>query len=132
MNKTSTDTNLLPIRFYNGDKQILEIKAEVADTIWKQAIGLMNRTNLPEDQGMLFIFDSERKREFWMKNTIIPLDMIFLDKDFKIVNIIKNAQPCKSLDCEFYSSTGPARYVIEINGGLSSKYNITNQTKISW
>lgn len=132
INKTPNETNLTTIRFYNENKQVAEIKAEVADTIYQQAIGLMNRTNMPEDKGMLFIFGSEAKKEFWMKNTLIPLDMIFLDKDFKIVNIIENAQPCKILDCELYSSTGPAKYVIEINGGLSSKYNLTNQTRISW
>lgn len=132
VNKTSNDNNLLPVRFYNNDKQIVEIRCEVADTIPKQTIGLMNREKLEEDKGMIFLFNNEGKREFWMKNTLIPLDMIFLDKNFKIVNIIENAQPCKILDCELYSSAGPAKYVIEINGGLSSKYNITNQTKIMW
>lgn len=132
INKIPNETNLTTIRFYNEDKQFVEIKAEVADTIYKQAIGLMNRTNMPEDRGMLFIFNDEKKREFWMKNTLIPLDIIFLDKDLKIVSIIENAQPCKTIDCELYSSTGPSKYVIEIKGGLSSKYNITNQTKIVW
>lgn len=132
INKTSSDSNfnLASIKFYNEDKEVFEIKAEVADTIYKQTIGLMNREKLDEDRGMFFVFNSEGKRDFWMKNTLIPLDMVFLDKDLKIINIIENAQPCKVLDCEIYSSIDPARYVIEINGGLSSKYNLTNQTKV--
>lgn len=128
--KNNNDQNLTTIRFYNNEEKAYEVKCEIADSIWEQAIGLMNRTNLSQDRGMLFIFSDEKPREFWMKNTLIPLDMIFLDKDFKIVKIIENAQPCKTINCDTYPSVEPAQYVIEINGGFSEKYNITNQTKV--
>ena len=129
-NKNISDINTTNIKFYNNGEKIYEVKCETADTFYKQAIGLMNREKLDENQGMIFIFDDEKPREFWMKNTLIPLDIIFLDKDFKIVSIIKNAQPCKTIDCEIYPSINPAKYVIEINGGFSKKYNITNETSV--
>ncbi len=106
------------------EKGNLVFDVEVADTEIKRAIGLMNRTNLPEKSGMLFIFGSERTVSFWMKNTLIPLDMIFISEDKKIVNIKRQAQPCKTLDCESYKSEKPVKYVLEINGGLSDKLGI--------
>lgn len=129
-NKSPNENNLTTIRFYNNEEKIYEVQCEIADTMYKQALGLMNRENLDENKGMLFIFNDEKVREFWMKNTLISLDMIFLDKNFKIVSIVENAQPCKTIDCEIYSSLYPAKYVIEINGGLSKKYNITRETKV--
>lgn len=128
--KETSNQNIASIRFLNEDKETMKISCEIADTMYKQAIGLMNRQNLSEDKGMLFIFSDEKPREFWMKNTLIPLDMIFLDKDFKIVKIIENAQPCKTMNCITYPSIFPAKYIIEVNGGFSSKYNITNQTSV--
>lgn len=129
-NKSPNENNLTTIRFYNNEEKIYEVQCEIADTMYKQALGLMNRENLDENKGMLFIFNDEKVREFWMKNTLISLDMIFLDKNFKIVSIVENAQSCKTIDCEIYSSLYPAKYVVEINGGLSKKYNITRETKI--
>lgn len=132
VNKTSNETNLTTIKFYNGDKQIVEIKAEAADTIWKQSIGLMNRTSLPEDRGMLFKFSFQRNWEFFMKDTLMPLDMIFLDKDMRIIEIIKDIPPCKTLNCPIYSAKLPSTYAIEVNAGFAERYNITNQTKVAW
>ena len=97
---------------------------EMADTPAKRTLGLMNRTSLPEKSGMLFIFDSESEVGFWMKNTLIPLDMIFISADKKIAKIQRSAQPCKGLVCESYSSERPIKYVVEINGGLADKLGI--------
>ena len=130
--KENNPTNPTSIRFLNEEREAMKISVEIADTMYKQTIGLMNREKLDEDKGMLFIFNDEKPREFWMKNTLIPLDMIFLDKNFKIVKILENAQPCKTIDCDIYSSILPAQYVIEVNGGFSKKYNITNQTIVVW
>ncbi len=114
----------------NSNKEITQIFVEIADTPYKQSIGLMNRKKLEDNSGMFFIFNNEQIREFWMKNTLIPLDMIFLDKNFKIVNIVKNATPCKILNCEVYSSLFPSKYVIEVNSGFVEKYNLTLQTNV--
>ena len=115
---------------------------EIADTAIKRTVGLMNRTSLPEKSGMLFVFDQEGVVGFWMKNTLIPLDMVFISEESrdgqgpsraiykKIVNIKRNAQPCKVLDCESYSSGEPVKYVIEINGGLADKLGIKEGQRV--
>ena len=66
-----------------------------------------------------------------MKNTLIPLDIIFIDKDWKIVSIQKNAQPCKADPCELFTSGGAAKYVLEINGGLSEKLGIESGAEVT-
>lgn len=85
--------------------------------------GLMYRKNIPEDYGMLFLFPNEQPRTFWMKNTLIPLDIIFIDNNYKIVKI-QEAIPCIEDPCKTYPSEFPAQYVLEINGGHSEKYGI--------
>ncbi|MFA5355608.1 MAG: DUF192 domain-containing protein [Candidatus Paceibacterota bacterium] len=86
--------------------------------------GLMNRKSLEENRGMLFIFKQEGQHSFWMKNTLIPLDIIWMDKDKKVVHIAENVQPCKE-ECNSISPEVSAKYVLEINGGLCSELNIT-------
>ena len=81
----------------------------------------MYRESLPEDSGMLFVFGDEAVRSFWMKNTLIPLDMIFIDSNRRIVHIEENTQPCESDPCSIYSSQLPAMYVIEVNAGFSER-----------
>ena len=83
--------------------------------------GLMFRTELPEMNGMLFIYDEERDLAMWMKNTFIPLDILFADEDGIIINIAKSTQP-RSLDR--ISSKGRAKAVLELNGGLTDKLGI--------
>ena len=73
---------------------------------------------------MLFIFKEEAVRGFWMKNTYIPLDIIFINNNFEIINIAENVQPCKEDPCETYSSEIPIRYVVEVNGGFTEKKEI--------
>ena len=100
---------------------------EVARTVAQRARGLMFRKSMPQDQGMLFVFDDDTVRSFWMKNTLIPLDMIFVDKDGKVVSVRENVQPCREKDssyCPTYSSVLPARYVLEINAGLAQFHHI--------
>lgn len=98
-------------------------KAEVADTPEKKIQGLMFRESLDNDKGMLFPFEDETELTFWMKDTLIPLDMIFIDKNKVIVNIV-TAAPCKEMPCKDYPSEKPAMYVLEINGGEAAKLNI--------
>ena len=99
-------------------------QCDIADTAAKRPLGLMNRESLPQDAGILLIFEDEAEKSFWMKNTLIPLDMIFTDSNFEIVHIQKNAEPCKTIACVSYPSVKPAKYVVEINGGLSEKFGI--------
>ncbi|WP_416897597.1 MAG: DUF192 domain-containing protein [Minwuia sp.] len=94
---------------------------EVVDTPAERAQGLMNRASLPQDHGMLFDFDVERRVSFWMKDTLIPLDMLFADAEGRIRHIHPDAVPH---DTTAIPSTVPVRYVLEINGGLSRELGI--------
>jgi len=90
------------------------ISLELATTDEERAQGLMFREELCSECGMLFIFEEEDVRNFWMKNTLIPLDIIFINKDFEVVSI-SHALPCEEVICERYSSKGEAMYVLETN-----------------
>ena len=97
------------------------IHAELAQTPDEWTRGLMFRTSMAADSGMLFVFPTEAPQSFWMKNTKIPLDMIFISAAGKVVDIKINFQPCLTADCPSYSSAASAQYVLEINGGLAQK-----------
>jgi uncharacterized protein len=94
-------------------------QVEVAATPEKRELGLMYRRDLPTTHGMLFIFPAERVNSFWMKNTPIPLDMIFISRERRIVGIVHETVPF-SLDGRSVSL--PSQYVLEINGGLARRY----------
>jgi uncharacterized membrane protein (UPF0127 family) len=87
---------------------------EIAKTPAQRSQGLMFREKLDEKYGMVFIFSDSAKHPFWMKNTLIPLDMIRLDSGYKIVDI-KQADPCKQDPCAIYTPVADANYVIELN-----------------
>ena len=97
---------------------------EIVDTPAEREIGLMNRESLNEDAGMLFIFESMGYYPFWMKDTLIPLDMIWIDSSGKVVYVYENALPCESDPCEVMSPSGDALYVLEVNGGIASEKGI--------
>lgn len=97
---------------------------EVADEPVEQMKGLMSREELPEDQGMLFVFDEDQRYSFWMKNTLIPLDMIWLDKDMRVVYIESNVPPCEEEPCSSYSPPVAARYVLELNAGVAKNIRL--------
>jgi len=114
-----------------ADGGVVTFKVQVADTMPTRTKGLMFRQEMPEDEGMIFLFDDEHTLSFWMLNTLIPLDIIYIGKDWKVVSIQKNVPPCKSEvsklrsdPCDTYPSKGNAQYVLEINGGLSDKLGI--------
>lgn len=89
------------------------------------AKGLMHVEKLEDDYGMFFIFNDDEVRNFWMKDTLIALDMIFIDSEFKIINIVHDARPCINESCEIHSSIFPARYVLEVNSGFCVKNNVS-------
>jgi hypothetical protein len=97
---------------------------ELAKTDAEREKGLMNRTELDKNKGMLFIFDKEGIYPFWMKNTLIPLDMIWIDGSGKVVFIAQNVQPCKTLICPVTVPSASAKYVLEINAGISKEFGI--------
>ncbi|WHZ19422.1 MAG: DUF192 domain-containing protein [Rhodanobacteraceae bacterium] len=94
---------------------------EIATTPAEQEHGLMDRTSMPADHGMLFVFPDSEPRTFWMKNTLIPLDMLFFDDTYRLVTIQADAQPCQADPCKLYPSSAPARYVLELNAGMAAK-----------
>ena len=100
-------------------------RAEVAKNKFTLARGLMFRKSLVENQAMLFVFAQEGSYSFWMKNTLIPLDIIWLDKDKKVVDIVKKAQPCPSEKCQSYRNQQPSQYVLEINAGQADKIGLS-------
>lgn len=103
----------------------VQFNVEIADTNAERVRGLMFRKRLAQNRGMLFIFEDDSVRNFWMKNTLIPLDMIFIDSEGKVVSIQKNVPPCEDgTSCPVYSSGVPARYVLEINAGLAQVHAI--------
>lgn len=107
----------------------IKIDLEIADTEYERQLGLMNRDTMEETQGMLFIFPIERMQSFWMRNTLIPLDIIFINKNNEIVTIHKNT---KVLSAQSYPSSEPAIYVLEVNGGFTDRQNIEKGDKIFW
>lgn len=107
--------------------QTLEI--EIADDDFEIQTGLMYRSYMAENRGMLFVFKQASPHAFYMKNTLIPLDIIFIDSSRHILNIHKNAQP---LDERSLPSDGPVQYVLEINAGLSDRWQLKKGDSMSW
>lgn len=97
---------------------------DVADTQEKQALGLMFRDSMPDDQGMIFLFPGEAMRSFWMKNTRIALDIFYFDSGLKLVSVSENTPPCRTQRCPGYPSSGPAKYVLELNAGKAAELNV--------
>ena len=97
---------------------------ELALTPEERAYGLMFREHLNKDEGMLFVYEEERKYSFWMKNTVIPLDMIWINNDKEVVFIAKNVQPCRQDSCPVIYPDRKALYVLELNAGLSDDINL--------
>jgi len=98
------------------------VDVEIVATEAKIQRGLMYRGHLPPDQGMLFLMDHERPWTFWMRNTLIPLDMIFIAKDMKIAGIVENAEPRTETMREVKA---PSLYVLEVNAGYSAAHKLT-------
>lgn len=114
----------LEIKTITLSKQQLTIQVELADDRAKWEKGLMFRTELAENHGMLFVFANEGKRQVWMKNTLLPLDILFLDNQGRVVSFLENVQPCRADPCTIYDSVLPARYMLEINAHLIKKHQI--------
>lgn len=101
-----------------SDAEEYDFCAEIADDSQERSKGLMDREKLLTNEGMLFIFNNEAHQSFWMKNTLIPLDVLFFDSDFNLVDYKNDFQPCQSENCENYTSKNPAMYVLEIDSDV--------------
>lgn len=134
--KTSTHKKEAPIRldgrlnFVNLDGSVLSsIFIEIADTAQAQSKGLMKREALGHGYGMLFVFEKIKVRRFRMRNTRIPLDIIFLDENGCISHIVHNAA---AMSTQLYQSSEPIKYAVEVQGGFSKRFMINENTCIEW
>ncbi len=116
--------------FVGSDGSVIHaISIEIADTDAARQRGLMNRRGMAIDEGMLFIFPEPDSLSFWMRNTAMPLDIIFVDAEMNIVNIAERTRP---LSDDFIRATAPAQYVVEVRGGVSARFGIDERTAIRW
>ena len=109
------------------DSIIQTIAIEIADNDYETQTGLMYRTSMEEKQGMLFVFDDMQMHSFYMKNTKIPLDIIYIDDNYKIASFQENAKP---MDETGLTSKVPVQYVLELNAGLVKKWGLQIGDKI--
>ena len=126
---TFTPEGNLQLKKATTDSVLATLEIEIADDDYQTQTGLMYRKSMKENRGMLFIFKEEKPHSFYMKNTEIPLDIIFINSQKKIVSIQKNAKP---FDKTSLPSKGPAQYVLEVNAGLSDRWNLKAGDKIEF
>ena len=117
---------LCKTQIINTNKVSITVHMEIADTQRLREKGLMDRKNMPWNQGMLFVFETSQLQRFWMKNTSIPLSIAFIDKN----GTINEIYDMKPLDTTITSSHLPARYALEVNQGWFLKNNITRGSRI--
>jgi uncharacterized protein len=127
---TLEDFPTRPITLPGG--QVIRVETMI-DTI-DLLRGLMFRTSLAPDRGMLFVHPKPANYSYWMYQTLIPLDIIWLDSKRNIVEIVENAQPCKTQasKCEQYGGSHLSAYVLEIGGGMAKKYGLRLGQTVEW
>ncbi len=108
------------------------ISAELAVTDWERQRGLMYRDAIYKDQGMLFIFSEESYHSFWMKNMSFSIDILWLDKEKRIVHIEERVPPCQTRDCPSYAPDLPAMYVLELKAGMAECHDLKLQQRIDF
>lgn len=118
-------TGDLIIETAGGGKYRFDV--EIAETYPQMTQGLMFRKSMPDDAGMLFLHRRDQVATMWMKNTLIPLDMLFIDRDGRIVGIHEHAKP---LSLDTIAAPGPVRAVLELNGGISARLGIREGDRV--
>ena len=124
-----TKEGVLEILSAESDSVLAVLEIEIADTEYETQTGLMYRKEMKDNRGMLFLFDAEEQHAFYMKNTLIPLDIIFIGSNREIATIRRNAQP---LDEGSIPSGVPVQYVLEVNAGLSEQWGLEPGDRIRW
>jgi uncharacterized protein len=107
----------------------VRVRVEVVQTPQERQRGLMFRKQLDPDAGMLFVFERPQHNVFWMHNTFLPLDMIFITRDMRVLGVVENATPQTDSPREV---PGESLYVLEVNAGYSRQHGITQGTKVQW
>src|SRR3989344_3199032 len=97
---------------------------QMAETMFQKMRGLKFVDDLRRNEGMIFMFRSERRRAFWMKDVFVPLDLIWLDEKFRVVEITSDQKPCQGLFCPIIISKNKAQHVVELNGGTADRIGI--------
>lgn len=119
---TFTKEGELTIFKSTSDSTLVKLDIEIADTDYEIQTGLMYRDSMETNQGMLFVFNDVRERSFYMKNTRISLDLIFIDENKAIVSFQKNAKPMNE---NSLPSNAPAKYVLEVNAGMVDTWKLS-------
>jgi uncharacterized protein len=118
------------VRFLGGDGAVkARLSVEIVDDERSRELGLMYRRSLGSEHGMLFVFDSSAVQSFWMKNTYLPLDMIFVNERGRVVTIHRDTRVRSE---QTYSSTEPALYVVEVNAGYAGVHELRNGDRMEW
>ncbi len=117
------------LTFFQGDAEILTIDIEIAESDSERARGLMQRPSLPEKSGMLFLFEQEAMQTFYMANTPLALDLLFVDRDSMVIDIDKYNRPFTST---LIRSDAPAQYVIEVPAGFADIYGLLEGERVHW
>lgn len=112
-----------------AEENYATFKVELADTEEKQTQGLMHRTSIKEDQGMLFLMEEEEIHSFWMDETYISLDVIFIDADKEVVFIAKGTEPKSQ---EPIRSLSPSKYILEVKAGVADQFGIKVGDFVNW
>ena len=116
---------------FSGSGNQIELTVEIADDDAERAQGLMFRDSMPEGRGMLFIHDTEEPQAYWMKNTRIPLDILYFDSARRLVAQQRDVPACTLGDaCPPYPSNAPARYVLELNAGEAARLKLENGAEL--
>lgn len=123
------DANLVVMKGNEGNDTLKTLEVEVVNNERGITTGLMFRKSMAENRGMLFIFPNVEMRSFWMRNTHISLDIVFIDEKKRIVNIQPYTTPLSDASVP---STGPAKYVLEVNAGVAEKYGWKEGDRIDW
>lgn len=117
------DAPVMPVTLPDG----FVVQAELKTSPEERARGMMFRPTIPEDRGMLFIFPTMERQSFWMYNTLVPLDIIWLDDNKQVVEIAANTPPCRSIDardCPSYGGSVPSVYVLELGSGQAVVHGV--------
>ncbi|MEX0679981.1 MAG: DUF192 domain-containing protein [Balneolales bacterium] len=114
---------------YEGDREAARVDVALAQTEEERNSGLMGVDAMPFNTGMLFLFDGEKPRSFWMVNTPLSLDILFINSNREIIRIRNNTTPYSDREI---TSEGPAQYVLEVNAGFTREYDIREGMRITW